>query len=92
METKKDIKNTLLKRREIQIVSEFDKTPSFAETSKMLADEFKASEDQIMVETIKGKFGRKTFLISASIYETKELKDEAVKRLTKAKKEANPAA
>jgi hypothetical protein len=41
-----------------------------------------------MVENVKGKFGMKTFLIKASIYTSKELKDESFKRLTKAKKAA----
>jgi ribosomal protein S24E len=54
---------------------------------KIIGEHFKASEENIMIEKVKGKFGRKTFLINASIYNTKELKEEAVKRLTKQKKE-----
>jgi ribosomal protein S24E len=92
MEIKKDFKNQLMQRREIEGILEFDKNPSFPEVAKIIADEFKSNEDQIMVENAKGTFGKKTFIIRASIYDTKELKDEAVKRLVKAKKEAAPAA
>ena len=86
MEIKKDIKNELLGRREVSVVLELDKTPSFAEAAKLVAEHFKAHEDHIMIERINGKFGRKTFLINASIYHSKELRDESVKRLTKQKK------
>ncbi len=88
MEITKNIKNDLMQRREIQGILEFEKNPSFAEVSKILADEFKANEDQIMVEGAKGTFGKNTFVIKASIYDTKEIKDEAFKRLIKSKKEA----
>ena len=88
MEIKKDIKNELFQRREIQMIVESDKTPSFAEASKLFSEQFKAPEENIMVENVKGKFGRQTFLLKASIYDTKELKDASFKRLTKAKKEA----
>jgi ribosomal protein S24E len=96
MEIRKDNKNELMARREVSVVTSADKTPSFVEASKAIGEHFKSDEDKIMVEGVKGKFGRKTFLINASIYNTKELKEEAVKRLTKQKKaktaEAAPAA
>ena len=79
-----------MNRREIDLIVEGEKNPNYVEVSKMIADHFKAQEENIMIEKIKGKFGRNTFLIKASIYDTKELKDEAFKRLTKQKKEKNP--
>lgn len=88
MEVKKDIKNDLLNRREVSVLVETDKNPGFAEGAKLIADQFKADEENIMVENVNGKFGRNNFLITASIYTTKELKEEAVKRLTKPKKQA----
>lgn len=87
MKIQKDIQNKLLGRREVQVVIEAEKTPSFAEASKMISEQFKAPEETLMIEAIKGKFGVKTFLVNASIYDTKELKDAAVKRLIKPKKE-----
>ena len=92
MEIKKDIKNNLMKRRELEIVLESDKNPSFSEISKLLAQDLKAEEESIMVENIRGAFGKKDFIIKASIYDTKELKDEAFKRLTKTKKVVAPVA
>lgn len=92
MKIRKDIKNDLMNRREVEIILTTDKTPSFAESSKLIAEHFKAHEDNIMVENIKGKFGRNTFLLKASVYDSKELKEAAVKRLTKQKKEAAPTA
>lgn len=86
MEIKKDIKNDLMNRREVQIIIEKEKTPSFPEALNIISDHFKSPEEIIMVEKIAGKFGRKTFMIKASIYASKELKEEAVKRLTKQKK------
>ena len=92
MNNKKETRNELMKRKEISLIRESAKNPTFAEASKMISDECKAAEDCIMVENIKGKFGRNTFLIKASVYDSKELKDEAFKRLTKPKKAAPGAA
>jgi ribosomal protein S24E len=86
MEIKKDTKNSLLKRREVSFVAVADKTLSYPEVSKMIADNFKCDEECVMVEKVKGKFGRNTFLIEACIYDSKELKEEAIKRLIKPKK------
>ena len=92
MKVKKDFKNDLMKRREVEVLVTESKTPSFAEMSKKLSEHFKAPEENIMVEKVGGKFGRDTFLIKAGIYDTKELKDESFKRLTKQKKAAPGAA
>ena len=92
LENKKEIRNELMKRKEIQLIKDAEKTPSFAEASKMISEECKAPEENIMVEGIKGKFGSNTFLVKASVYDTKELKDESFKRLTKPKKAAPGAA
>jgi ribosomal protein S24E len=88
MKVLKDNKNVLLKRREISVVVEGEKNPGFVEAGKIVGEQFKANEENIMVENVKGKFGRDTFLINASIYDTKELKDAAVKLFTKPKKAA----
>ena len=92
MEIQKDIKNDLMQRREVAFVMEFAKNPSFDEMAKVVSEEFKAPEENIMIEGVKGKFGRNEFLVNASIYTSKELKDESFKRLTKAKKVAAVAA
>jgi ribosomal protein S24E len=86
MKVDKDFKNELMKRREVSLVVESSKNPTYPEALKIVADHFKGNEENVMVENVRGKFGRSTFLIKASIYDTKELKEEAVKRLTKPKK------
>ena len=92
LENKKETRNELMKRKEVSLIKEAGKTPSMAEASKMISEECKAPEENIMIENVKGKFGRNTFLIKASIYDTKELKDESFKRLVKPKKAAPGAA
>jgi len=86
MEIKKDKKNELMQRREIHAILESEKTPSYAEVSKLVSEQFKSPEESIMVENVKGKFGRKTFMVKASIYDSKEIKEDAEKRLIKPKK------
>ncbi|MBM3247224.1 hypothetical protein FJZ17_01630 [Candidatus Pacearchaeota archaeon] len=91
MKIKKDFNNQLAKRREVEFILESDKNPSFDEMVKKVAEHFKANEEQVLVENIKGAFGSKEFLIVASIYESKELKDKAQARMIKVKKVATPA-
>jgi ribosomal protein S24E len=81
--------NSLLNRKEIKIIADAVKNPSFPESCKIVADQFKAKEELVEVKEIKGKFGRDTFLISAHIYNNKEDKDKLEKK--KEKKSANPA-
>jgi ribosomal protein S24E len=92
MEVKKDIKNELMQRREVSILEEFEKIPSFEEAKKIIVEKFKANEENVLVENVLGKFGRKLFLIKASIYDNKELKEKAEKRMIKVKKSAGESA
>jgi len=80
MKILEDKNNSLLSRREIKIIVEASKNPSFPEVIKMIAEHFKAQEELIEAKGIKGKFGRNTFLISAFIYKTKEEKDKLEKK------------
>ncbi len=83
-----DIKNPLLKRREIKVVIESGKNPSMQEASKVIAHEFKTKEENMVIKKIQGKFGRNTFLISAKIYDSEELKNEIEPKLNKNQKKA----
>ena len=87
MQVLKDIKNDLFKRREIKIIMPSEKTPSYAEVSKLLSEKFSSNEENIVVSKVKGRFGAKTFLIDASIYDSKEEK-EKTERKPKEKKVA----
>ena len=80
-------KNPLLKREEIKILMFSEKNPSYAEAGKFVSEKFKKSEDDIAIKRVKGKFGRKSFLVEANIYHSKEDK-EAIEPKKKVKKEA----
>jgi len=70
-----DTKNTLLKRREIKIIVEATGNPGFEHAKKVVVDKCKASDDVIVVNNVKGKFGRDTFLIDAFVYDSKKDKE-----------------
>jgi len=88
MKVLNDFKNDLLKRRELKTVVEASSTPSFVSSAKMIAEQFKASEDVVVVRGIYGKFGRNTFLIESMIYDTAKDKE----RIEPKKKEKKVAA
>lgn len=77
--------NNLLGRREVKLIVEAGKNPSYLEASKQVAEHFKCQEDLIEIKEIKGKFGRATFLISAFIYKDKENKLQLEKKKEKKK-------
>ena len=68
MNTMKDFKNTLLKRREVKVLIQAEKNPGFQQAIQIIAQQFKVTEDVIAVKIVKSKFGRDTFLIDAFIY------------------------
>lgn len=83
MKTIEDKENSLLNRREIKIVTEAEKNPSFSDAENLLADKFKADKELIVIKNIKGKFGRNTFLITSFIYKNKEEKEKLEKKKEK---------
>ncbi|MBI2630035.1 hypothetical protein HYW76_02960 [Candidatus Pacearchaeota archaeon] len=76
METTSDTENVIFNRREIQIVTEAEKTPSHEEAAKIISDNFKVNSENIVIRDIRGRFGRDTFMIDALVYKTKEDKDK----------------
>lgn len=71
-----DKKNGLLKRREVRFIVQAESNPGFENAKKMVAEKFNCSEDVIVVNGVKGKFGRDTFLIEALIYDSVEDKNK----------------
>jgi ribosomal protein S24E len=71
-----DKENALLNRREIKLIIESEKNPTYKEAKKIIAEDFKAQEENISIKLVKGKFGRNTFLLSANIYKTVEDKNK----------------
>lgn len=91
MKILEDKSNDLLKRREVKIIVEESSNPSMDKARKIVAEEFKAAEEGILIKKIKGKFGRKTFLIVANIYKSnedkKKIEPQTKKELEEEKKE-----
>ena len=63
-----DSKNDLLKRRELVLELSAPKTPSFEEAAKMVAEQFKADAECVVVKSIVGGFGKSSFKLSVFIY------------------------
>lgn len=91
MEILKDFKNDLLKRREVKLIINSEKNPGFNEALEKVAEKFKIDKALILVNTVKSKFGRHTFLIDSFIYGSAEDK-ERFKPKVKVKKTAGEAA
>jgi len=67
--------NFLLKRNEVKLKVEQLVNPSYEEAVKLIEENFKAEKDNIVIKSIKGRFGTNSFVISAFIYKTKEDKE-----------------
>ncbi|MBS3080735.1 hypothetical protein J4221_04650 [Candidatus Pacearchaeota archaeon] len=72
MEIKNEIRNSLLKRQELEMVIEADKNPSFEEAKNIIAEKFLKPIETIDAYNIIGKFGKNKFEIKAYIYDSKE--------------------
>ena len=91
METLKDFRNELFKRQELTFKLESEKTPSFNDSKKIIADNLKKDENNIDVYNVKGIFGKNKFLIKANIYDSKEDLD-SIKKLELTSKQRKEAA
>jgi ribosomal protein S24E len=81
IELKKQIKNPLLKREELEfdIISDSG-APSFSLVKKEIAEELKKKADLIEVLSIKGSFGSNKFRVITHVYDKKEELDKRLKR------------
>ncbi len=84
----KDFNNELLKRREVKAIVNAEQNPGMQNAVKMLAEQFKTDENTIVLNTLKSKFGRDTFLIDALIYNSLSDKERVEPRKKEKKKEA----
>lgn len=76
MEVKYEKENPLLHRKEVTAILHSEANPSMSDIAKKIAEKFKTEEDKTAIKSIKGKFGRRTFLIKAFIYKSKEDKEK----------------
>ncbi len=67
--------NPLFNRKEIKVLVEAQITPSINEAEKIISEEFPSSIENVKINKVKGRFGCKTFLINANIYNTFEDKE-----------------
>jgi len=64
--------NKLFSRKEIEAEVGAEVTPRLVEMNKLLSEKFSVLPENIRIKKIAGKFGSKTFAISANIYNSKE--------------------
>lgn len=83
--------NPLFNRKEIILEVESDVTPSLSESEKIISEKFKAEPEAFKIKKIEGKFGSRTFKISANVYPSKGEKEE-IEVKTKQEKEAEAKA
>ena len=68
--------NPLFKRKEVKLIVESNKNPTIAEAENAVAEKFSCPLENIKVKSIKGKFGRNTFKISANVYTSEKDKQK----------------
>ncbi len=64
--------NPLFKRKEIKFSVDAEITPSHTDARKIISEKFSTNEENIRIKNILGKFGSKTFTISANIYASEQ--------------------
>ena len=94
MNTVKDFRNELLKRREVELVLTAEKNPGMKDAAKNIAENFKVNEELVAVKEVGSRFGRDSFVIEAMIYDSVADKNriEPKKKEKKKEGEAAPAA
>ena len=70
-----ETENPLFNRKEIKASIERDVTPSNKDIENLISEKFSTQSENIKINKIKGSFGSKNFIIVASIYNSKEDKD-----------------
>lgn len=68
--------NPLFSRKELQVSVEAEITPSHLNVEKLISEKFSIPVEKIKIKKISGKFGSKTFIITANIYSSKEDKNK----------------
>jgi ribosomal protein S24E len=86
-----ELQNKLLKRKEVVVEIESEKNPGYEAVKGLIATQFKADAENIVVKTLKGHFGSNLVTVDAFIYSSKEDK-ENVERKPKVKKSAEGVA
>ncbi|MCK5624837.1 hypothetical protein KAI04_03275 [Candidatus Pacearchaeota archaeon] len=91
-------KNSLFKRREVKFTINAEITPSHSDARKIITEKFSTAKENIRIKKILGKFGSKSFTISAHIYNSEQdklstegqSKKDAIKEPEKPAEEPKP--
>lgn len=79
----KEIQNPLFNRKEIQISIKTQITPKKEDAEKLICEKFSTQLENIKIKKILGKFGSKTFIITANIYNSEQDKEHTEPKLKK---------
>ncbi len=82
---RKNLRNELLKRKEIEIVIERVSNPGFENSKRLIVEKFKAPAENIVIKNVKSEFGRREFVIDAFIYDSQDI----LKKIEPTKKGGN---
>ncbi|MBI2452107.1 hypothetical protein HYV50_03450 [Candidatus Pacearchaeota archaeon] len=85
MKVLKEIKNNLLRRKEITFVIESNSNPGFKNSKKSIVEKLKAPEENVVVKSVKNNFGTREFLIESFIYDSKVDKERIEPKFKKEK-------
>ena len=83
----KDFNNELLGRREVKAVLQNSGNPGFEHCSKLIENHFKVPAELIVMNNVKGKFGRGTFLVDCFLYSSLD-KKKSFEQKPKVKKDS----
>jgi len=77
MNIKKEFKNNLLKRIELEFDYESDSNPGYEGVKKVVSEKYKADEGLIVVKKVSGNFGSNEFNVIVFIYENSDAMKKA---------------
>lgn len=83
--------NFLLGRKEVLFEMTSEKNPTFEEAKGEIAKELKVDKDLVVIRKIQGNFGKDSFSVEASIYDSKENLEKVEGKKEEKKEEVKPA-
>lgn len=66
----KEFKNSLLKRKEVELSDSYESNPGLEKARKEVAGHFKVAEDVVVVRKVGSSFGANEFVVEVFIYDS----------------------
>ncbi|MEK6842549.1 MAG: hypothetical protein AABX84_01940 [Nanoarchaeota archaeon] len=82
--------NPLFKRKEVYVEIESESVPKKEYAEKIISEKFSTPEEWIAIKKIDGRFGSRIFRITASLYHSKEIKEQTEPKSKKTVQAAAP--